>query len=46
MHSPGISVSTLVLGFAAAIAFVLLVTLAQGIGETIGGGIHEWLAPK
>jgi hypothetical protein len=43
MHSPGISVSTLVLGFAAVIAFVLIVALAQGIGQAGGGGICEAL---
>lgn len=43
MHSPGISVNTIVLGFLAVIAFVLVVALAQGIGEQLGGGFHEWL---
>ncbi len=43
MHSPGISVNALVLGFIAVLAFVLIAALAQGIGEQLGGGMHEWL---
>jgi hypothetical protein len=43
VHSPGISVSTLVLGFAAVIVFVVVVALAQGIGQAGGAGICEAL---
>jgi hypothetical protein len=43
MHSPGISVSTLVLGFLIVAALILVAMLAQGIGESLGGGYHEWL---
>ena len=30
-------------GFVAVIAFVLLLTLAQGIGQSVGQGMVEWL---
>jgi hypothetical protein len=43
MHSPGISLSTLVLGLLIVVAFVLVVMLAQGIGESLGGGMREYL---
>jgi hypothetical protein len=31
------------IGLIIVIALVLVITLAQGIGEQLGGGMHEWL---
>jgi hypothetical protein len=31
------------IGLLIVVAFVLAVALAQGIGESLGGGFHEWL---
>ena len=31
------------IGLLIAIALVLVISLAQGIGEQLGGGMHEWL---
>jgi hypothetical protein len=31
------------IGLLIVIAVVLVVMLAQGIGESVGGGMHEWL---
>ena len=44
MHSPGISVNPFVIGLAV-IAFIVIVALAQGIGQSAGNGICEALFP-
>jgi len=39
----GTAITRFGIGLLIVIASVLVVMLAQGIGEQLGGGMHEWL---
>jgi len=39
------SIERFIVGILIAAVFVLAVALAQGIGQSIGGGLSEWLVP-